>query len=213
MSVSRGFLSRALRPPEEPLDALAERILDAALEQFQLVGLRRSTIDDVARRARVGRVTVYRRIGHKDELVEAVILRELRRLFATVDAATAPLTTVEERLAEGFAVVLRTVREHPLFQRVLAVEPESVLPFLTVDGGPIIVLTAAYVAWQIRLAQRAGLAPPDLEPEPVAEIMARLAHSLLLTPHGAIPLEDDEQARAFARAHIAPLVLRGRSGA
>src|SRR5918911_937214 len=110
MNVSTGFLARVLEAPESPPDAVAERILDAALEQFQLVGLRRPTIDDVARRARVGRVTVYRRIGQKDELVRAVILRELRRLFAAVDAATAPLTTVEERLAEGFAVVLRTVR-------------------------------------------------------------------------------------------------------
>jgi AcrR family transcriptional regulator len=208
MHVSSGFFARVLDVRDEPLDAVAERILDAALEQFQLVGLRRSTIDDVARRARVGRVTVYRRIGQKDELIEAVILRELRRLFATVDAAVAALAAVEDRLAEGFAVVLRTVRDHPLFQRLLAVEPESVLPFLTVDGGPIIVLTAAYVAGQIRLAQRVGLAPQDLEPEPVAEMMARLAHSVLLTPQGAIPLETDEQARAFARSHIAPLVTR-----
>src|SRR5919201_812188 len=105
MHVSSGFLSRVLEAPDAAPDAVAERILDGALEQFQLVGLRRSTIDDVARRARVGRVTVYRRIGQKDELVEAVILRELRRLFAAVDAATATLATVEERTAEGFAVV------------------------------------------------------------------------------------------------------------
>ena len=210
MHVSSGFLARVLEAGDDAPDAITERILDAALEQFQLVGLRRSTIDDVARRARVGRVTVYRRVGQKDELVKAVILRELRRLFAAVDAATAPLATVQERLAEGFAVVLRTVREHPLFQRLLAVEPESVLPYLTVDGGPIITLTAAYLAGQIRHAQRAGLAPADVEPEPVAEIMARLAHSVLLTPHGGIPLDDDDEARAFARDHIAPLVLRGR---
>jgi len=210
MNVSSGFLARVLEAGGEAPDEITERILDAALEQFQLVGLRRSTIDDVARRARVGRVTVYRRVGQKDELVEAVILRELRRLFAAVDAATAPLATVQERLAEGFAVVLRTVREHPLFQRLLAVEPESVLPYLTVDGGPIITLTTAYLAGQIRLAQRAGSAPADVEPEPVAEIMARLAHSVLLTPRGGIPLDDDDEARAFARDHIAPLVLRGR---
>jgi AcrR family transcriptional regulator len=201
-----GFLARALVDDDASPDAMTERILDAALEQFQLVGLRRSTIDDVARRARVGRVTIYRRVGQKDQLVEAVILRELRRLFATVDAATAPLPRAEDRLAEGFAVVLRTVRHHPLFVRLLAVEPESVLPFLTVEGGPIIAITSAYLAGQIRLAQRAGQAPADVEPEPVAEILARLAHSVLLTPHGGIPLDDDDQARAFARAHIAPLV-------
>ena len=50
-------------------------ILDAALELFGEVGIPRTTIGDVAKRAKINRVTVYRRIGSKDELVRAVIDR------------------------------------------------------------------------------------------------------------------------------------------
>ena len=40
--------------PEEGPDPIAERILDAAFEQFRLLGIRRSSVDDIAKRAGVG---------------------------------------------------------------------------------------------------------------------------------------------------------------
>ena len=42
-------------------DQITTRILAAALEQAELVGMRRSTMEDVARRSGVGRATLYRR--------------------------------------------------------------------------------------------------------------------------------------------------------
>ncbi|WP_040697921.1 helix-turn-helix domain-containing protein, partial [Nocardia vinacea] len=53
------------------------RILDAALVQFSKVGVKKTTIEDVARQAGVDRVTVYRRVGSRDDLVQAVISREV----------------------------------------------------------------------------------------------------------------------------------------
>src|SRR5689334_10459591 len=51
-------------------DETDRRLLDAAHDQFCLLGIRRSTMEDVARRAGVSRVTVYRRFTNKDRLVE-----------------------------------------------------------------------------------------------------------------------------------------------
>jgi hypothetical protein len=42
----------------------------------------------------------------------------------------------------------------------------------------------------------------------VAEILARLTQSLLLTPEGVIPVDDESAERDFARAHLAPLIVR-----
>jgi len=194
----------------EPLDLVGEQILDAALEQFQLVGIRRSSVEDVARRAGVSRVTVYRRFPRKDVLIRAVAEREVRRVVAAIDAETNAIEGFTERVAESFVVMLRVVREHPLIKRLLAVEPDEMLRYLTIEGEPVIAIGTAHVADQIRRAQLSGEAP-DYEPEPVAEIMARLAHSLLLTPAGMIPLDDEQAEREFARAHLAPLLLRGAS--
>ena len=46
-------------------DQITTRILAAALEQAELVGMRRSTMEDVARRSGVGRATLYRRFPPK----------------------------------------------------------------------------------------------------------------------------------------------------
>jgi AcrR family transcriptional regulator len=191
----------------EPLDLVSEQILDAALEQFQLVGIRRASVEDVARRAGVSRITVYRRFPRKEVLIEAVAMREARRLVAAVDAATSTIEGFAERIVESFVGILRLVREHPLVRQLLAVEPDEMLRTLTLRGGPVIAIGTAYVADQIRRAQQNGEVPP-YDPEPVAEILARLIQSLLLTPEGVIPVDDESAERDFARAHLAPLIVR-----
>ncbi len=117
-------------------------------------GLRRSTVDDVAKRAGVSRVTVYRRVGSKGELVQRVPLREYRHFVAEVDAAVAGLPTMEERMVEGFAAVLRLIRGHPLIGGLLRLEPETMLPYLTLESGPSFLAMRGYLAGHLRRAQR-----------------------------------------------------------
>jgi len=62
-------------------DETSARILDAAYEVFCRIGIQRSTMEDVARRAGVSRITVYRRFAAKGTLVDHVVRREIRRYF------------------------------------------------------------------------------------------------------------------------------------
>ncbi|MEU4986131.1 TetR/AcrR family transcriptional regulator [Streptomyces sp. NPDC021969] len=189
----------------ETEDPTARRILDAALEQFTVFGLRRSSMDDVAKRAGVSRVTVYRRFGTKDTLVEQTLLRENSRFFQRLDQAVAALPTMEERVVEGFVVALRHTRAHPLFGGLLRLEPEVVLPYLTVHGGSSLAATVDYLTGHLRRAQQAEDRPGD-DPRPVAELMVRVAVSFLLNPASCIEMDDEDQARAFARRYLAPLL-------
>ncbi|MET8665900.1 MULTISPECIES: TetR/AcrR family transcriptional regulator [Streptomyces] len=189
----------------ETEDPTARRILDAALEQFTVFGLRRSSMDDVAKRAGVSRVTVYRRFGTKDTLVEQTLLRENSRFFQRLDQAVAALPTMEERVVEGFVVALRHTRAHPLFGGLLRLEPEVVLPYLTVHGGSSLAATVDYLTGHLRRAQQAEGRPGD-DPRPVAELMVRVAVSFLLNPASCIEMDDEDQARAFARRYLAPLL-------
>jgi AcrR family transcriptional regulator len=196
--VSTAALARVLQVEEtDHADPVRERILAAALEQFRLVGLRRTTVGDVARRAGVGRVTVYRRVGHKPELIAAAIQSEVRRLVEAVSEAIAPLSTPNERLVEAFVVGLKTVRSHPLLRRLLETEPEDLLPYLTLHFGPILELARRFAAQEIS-------APSN--PEMVGEVLARLAQSLVLTSDGGIPVDDERRLRQFAHAYLAPLL-------
>ncbi|MFD7708533.1 TetR family transcriptional regulator [Streptomyces sp. NPDC059785] len=203
-SANDSLLARAIARPETE-EKLARRILDAALEQFTTFGLRRSSVDDVAKRAGVSRVTVYRRFQTKDGLVEACLLREGSRFFQKLDSAVASLPTMEDRVVEGFVVVLRYTRAHPLFGGLLRLEPEVVLPYLTVQGGPALAAATDYLAAHLSRAQQTE-GRPGSDCRPVAELMVRVAVSFLLNPASSIELDDEAQARAFARRYLAPLL-------
>ncbi|WP_037577903.1 TetR/AcrR family transcriptional regulator [Phaeacidiphilus oryzae] len=196
------LLARALdADPRVEEDPAADRILDAALEQFVRFGLRRSTVDDVAKRAGVSRVTVYRRFGNKDGLVSACLMRESRRFLDELDAAVGGLPRMEDRVVEGFVVSLRAMQSHPLMGGLLRLEPEVVLPFLTTEGGAVLVAMREYLVRHFR-----ETSDVTADPGPVAELMVRVVVSFLLNPESCIEVTDDDQARTFARRYLAPLL-------
>jgi AcrR family transcriptional regulator len=201
------LLARALDDGVEPPDdATSERVLDAALALAAASGVRHLTMDDVARRAGVGRMTVYRRFGDKTRLVEALAVREGRRCLAELDAAARPDQPIADQVAEGFVTSLRLAREHPLLSRLARIEPESVLRALTADGSALFALSRAFLAGRLREAQKAGTLGRKVPVEEAAELLVRLAFSFALIEDSALPLEDDERARDVARRLIAPIL-------
>lgn len=185
-------------------DPTAERIIAGALEQFEEAGIRRSSVEEIARRAGVSRITVYRRFPQKERLIETVVLREVNEFFARVEAAVAPLDSVEDRIVEGFAFTLAAARGHGLLTRLLRDEPEMLLPLLTIEGGPLIATGRSFLAQQMLIA-RSDVPPADVEV--VAELVGRLVLSFLLTPESVAEVQSPRKAREFARRWIAPLML------
>lgn len=190
-------------PPAEP-DPATEAIADAALRQFELFGVSRSTMDEISRRAKIARVTLYRRFPGKNALIDAVMLRELRRFLADLDAALAPFDDVDDRLVEGFIFVLDAVRGHRLLQRVLESEPETILPHLTTQGSPFVSAARDYLAARL-LRDLEDVRTPD-EVVIVADIVVRLMLSYLLTPQTLVDLDDPDEARAFALRYLRPVL-------
>jgi AcrR family transcriptional regulator len=196
---------------EEPTNATTERILDAARAQLEAFGVRRLTVEDVARRAGVARITVYRKFGSRDGLVQAVVLREAEFFFAQLEAAIGGLPTAPERLTEGFWIALDYLRNHSLINRLLAIEPESVLPLVTLQGGPLLAAARASLANQIGREVAEGRLPP-LDVDVMAELLTRLVLSFFLTPETILRLDAPDDAREFARRFLVP-VLEGRPAA
>jgi AcrR family transcriptional regulator len=182
-------------------EAMTSRILDAALRQFETVGLRHATVLDIARAARLARKTIYRRFANKDALVEAVLLRELARVLGEVESVNGRFATMEDRLVESFVVGLRAARRHPLLNRVLNTEPEA-LPYLTTAAGTALGIIHAFLIDGLSRCKGDG-AEPGFDEVVIAEVLLRFAHSYLLTRHIALKLNNDSQVRAFARQCLA----------
>ena len=105
-------------------------VLDAARECVLAVGVRRTTFSDVARRAGVSRMTLYRRFGDLEALLSALMTREFGRLVA----AAQPQQRAAARASGPCGMVVggaRRLAADPLFQRLLDVDPELLLPYVT----------------------------------------------------------------------------------
>lgn len=206
-------LGARMSAASEMEDETSRRILDAAIDRFTTFGIRRTTMDDVAAAAGIGRATLYRRFAGRDDIVQAAISRELARFVEAVDTRIRELDSPVERFVEGFVAILGSARKHPLVNRLLEIEPELILPFFTVHAAPVVELSREYLARQLGASQRHGEMRRDVDPEVVAELLVRLCQSLLLTPGGGVIDADDEDGlRRLAHAYIAPTLFRKGAG-
>ncbi|MCW2786151.1 MAG: TetR family transcriptional regulator [Marmoricola sp.] len=184
-------------------------VLDAALTAFLDFGIRRTSMGEIARRAGISSATLYRRHAQKSDIVAAVGLREAERILAYledhIDVSAPPL----DQLTALHLAVSSRLRSNELLSRVLATEPESVLPKITVDADPILEIGRGYLsAFLTRLQAEGHL--PAYDVRPVADCLARLAQSEVLTP-STEPF-DEVRARAFVRDHLAPFIRLSTKG-
>lgn len=205
MRVDEGLLARAADALQgAEADPAARRVLTAARAAFASRGIQATTMDDVAQAAEVGRATVYRKFDNRDALVEAVLLddllRYLDRLELVMDDAGDELV---DQLVEGYVHTLRWVREESLLTAVMEHDGDWGMRYFTAALAPVLAAARTYLAARLRRA-RPDRTGPDVDH--VAELLVRLCHSLMLTPDGVIPHDDDAASRAFARSVVAPLV-------
>ncbi|MBF6098208.1 TetR/AcrR family transcriptional regulator [Nocardia cyriacigeorgica] len=195
------MLQRILDKPA----ADSEALLDSALSAFLDFGIKRTSMGEIARRAGISPATLYRRFESKNDLVEAVSVREAQRFVADIDTRVRTVAGTENQLVEIFVAFIAAIAGNELLRRLLRTEPELILPRLTTDAGPVLAVGRTYLAAKLRELRDAEAAA-DFDADLVAEIMARLAQSLALTPDGLIPLDDEDAAREFSRRTLLPMV-------
>ena len=110
---------------------IPEAILAATRATVLAVGVRRTTLTDVARRAGVSRMTVYRLVPDVTTLVLQVMTSEFAALLDAAEAAAARRRSARARIVATTVEVARRLPEEPLFRRVIDVDPELLLPYLT----------------------------------------------------------------------------------
>lgn len=104
-----------------------EAILAAATDRFARFGFKKTSIEDVARRAGIGKGTVYLHFASKEELFGAAVRRIWAQAFAEIEAAVKRARTPEARVR-----AFLQVRENQLVEiaRELSVSREAVLELL-----------------------------------------------------------------------------------
>jgi AcrR family transcriptional regulator len=159
--------------PEAPRSA-ADLALDAAREAILAVGWSRTTLTDIARRAGVSRMTIYRKWPDMGSLLADLMTREWTDLVQVESTGDSDL----ERLVRGGVATVRAVRANPLFARIVELDPELLLPYLLERPGRSQRIVLDVIAEQVRAGQSSGAirkGDPDL-----------LARSVVLACHGFV---------------------------
>lgn len=196
-------------PGDEPAadgDATRTRILDAAYELFCTRGIRHSSMEEVARRAKAARITVYRKFETKDALVDEVVLREFQRYFDGFTREVQDCETVADRVVVAFVSALRAFGGNPLLGSMLEHEPDSVIGSLIGKDGQMIATVRRFVAGRLAAEQRAGHVHPELDVDLLAEMFVRISASFLTIPTDVVDLSDDADLTRIARQFLVPML-------
>lgn len=183
---------------------MADRLITAARESILLVGWKRTTLTDIATRAGVSRMTVYRTYSDMTELLADLMMREQAALVAAAVDSVEVTRAWPDRLGIGVARTVAALRDNDLFRRMIDVDPEWVLPYLLERRGRFQDAVLEVVGERIVEGQRDGSIR--------AGDPAVLARTVLLTAHGFAlsapimtdaavgqPVLDDELAELLRR--------------
>jgi AcrR family transcriptional regulator len=176
-----------------------ERLLDATLEVAAVHGISRLSVGDVAKRAGLSRQTLYKHFASREELVSRTVMREAGRIVELVIAAAAlhddPATSLEAAILES----LLLVRDHPLLDRLVATEPEALLPLL-IDGQGAVLGAVRAISQQI-IEERVPEAS-EAEAHSAADLLSRMLISYTVRTPDRPP---EQVARFLSNAIVAGL--------
>jgi AcrR family transcriptional regulator len=97
-------------------ELIQEQILRAAGQLFQKYGLHKVTMDDVAKAIGKGRSSLYYYYKSKEEVLDAVLNAEMRKMFEEINRAVNAVSGVEEKIRAFCITKLRIAnRKRPMF--------------------------------------------------------------------------------------------------
>lgn len=178
-------------------------VLDAVRDCVLAVGVRRTTLTDVARRAGVSRMTLYRRWPDVRSLVGDLMTREWIEAATGAMPALAPGTGARARIVDGLVGGVEAFRAHPLFRKIVDVDPELLLPYVLDRRGASQEALLGLLAEALRQGHADGSVRPG-HAERQARSLLLVAQSFTLSLR---TMTDEDDAELTAEAFSAELRL------
>jgi AcrR family transcriptional regulator len=170
--------------------------LDAARESILAVGWSRTTLTDIARRAGLSRMTLYRRWPEMNALLGDLMTREWAGLVALGTRSS----NHRHQMTESIVATVRALRANELFTRIIELDPQMLLPYLLERPGRSQELVLGLLVSEIQAGQTAGQIRAG-NPLLLARSVLLAAHGFTLSTQTMIDAEltaeqfDDELAR------------------
>lgn len=200
-------------------DAEDIRLIEVACSVLAERGIKGASTDDIAKAAGVTRVTLYRRLGTRDELLRAIYAHEAQRLMMSVNARFTPFESLEwdpvQHIEDLLVGTVFDIRESELVRRLIEVDKTETMAVLAgasdtvLDGITEIVAEFVRNTWSADVHTRSmGSDEIDSLSREVGSVVGRFLHSLVVMPDGPPIVESEDEIRGLARRVLVPMILQ-----
>ncbi|MHB8263589.1 MAG: TetR/AcrR family transcriptional regulator [Acidimicrobiales bacterium] len=179
-------------------DGTQQRILESVYACVAQWGVAKTTMEDVAHKAKISRATLYRYFpGGREEIVQSVIAWQAAKFLAglyEVLHGSQSLQDIIERLmlfSSGY------LRNHTVLNRIIAAEPNVVLPELTTEVN---LVTSTVSGFLVPYLKEFGVGS-RVRVHEAADYLARMLFSYISSP-GQWDLEDPIQVAELVRVEL-----------
>jgi AcrR family transcriptional regulator len=146
----------SVRHTPSPNRVADDVLLDAAMACVLTVGVRRTTLSDVARTAGVSRMTLYRRFPDVRGMLAALITREFGKILEEATRISQPEPTARARLVVASVHTIRGLAANPLMHAVIERDGEMLLPYIMERIGTSQRMTEEFLRAQLAAGQQDG---------------------------------------------------------
>lgn len=170
-----------MNPPRGDGESRRAVILDAALRVFGQYGYRRTSMDDIAREADIGKGTIYLSFASKEEVFQALSERLSQRMLAGAEAASRRPGTTADKLAAmhaaWFGTYAETISRSPHAAELLDAKHRLSADLVT-DAASRYKRLVRDVLAQAAAAGELDLEPAGLTADTAAELLIASARGL-----------------------------------
>jgi len=161
-------------------DDKRECILKAAVRAFSRLGFRKTSIDEVAAEAGVGKGTIYLAVASKDELFLSAVEREVRGFLVSGRNVLSAFDDAVELLAGLVQAELREVHKRPLVRQLLVGQTLATVPRSEVEVERLQGLARDNLSSALARLRDAAVLREDLEPDLAARLLQDLEIAALV---------------------------------
>lgn len=155
-----------------------KRILDAASNLFLHYGFDKTTVSDIARRAGVSKGTIYLHVDSKDQLLEELIVRELKT-YAETWLARLDADPHGGTIAGMYKNSLYALSSSPFMEAIFKQDGRILGSYLRKPGNFFRTQPQGTRYAFVEMMQEAGAVRQDLDAAVIAHIMDMLAYGLV----------------------------------
>nr|WP_120491195.1 TetR/AcrR family transcriptional regulator [Corynebacterium lactis] len=186
----------------EPKMTVDDVIIAAARESIMTIGLRKTSIAEISRKAGVSRPTVYRRYADISELIAEVINREI---LHTLEGLTYVPGNARARILLRMRIVMERIIDNGFFTGLVETDPERVLQMMTRQmGSTQLAIVDKFILPGVKHGQEDGSIRQH-DPFKLSRNIFRLTQSLILTWK---PLGDGAETDSESIDEVVDLVDR-----